>query len=140
MTLKAETFSDLVLFDAATLATTEILDHVASSLPNEAVGLLWSDSTITPLVNQARSPTRFVVSPTLLAEALSTVDPYDKYLVAIYHSHPSGHLAISTDDFGTLQTQLDNNVLLPWIIVTPDGRMAAWGWNSDLCLQKLWST
>lgn len=119
----------------------EIFAHVEVELPFEAVGLVWSDGSISPLINQARSQHRFTVSQALLAEALVAVDPAEKTLVAFYHSHPQGLLDLSKEDFESFKAQC-RTFPLPWIVVTPNKKARLFRWNGsynapskeDLCL------
>lgn len=85
----------------------------------EAVGIIWSDSSVTPLVNQARSSKRFSVSETLFAETLARVDPAEKTMVSLYHSHPSGALFPSSEDQASILTQFRRGIFCPWTIIDP---------------------
>lgn len=96
--------------------------------PNEAVGWLWSDGTITRFINQARSPVRFAVGMTQMAEALAAVDPDEKTLVALYHSHPNGNPEPSAYDIEQMRFQYQIDAVFPWVILTPDGVPHIWRW------------
>lgn len=106
-----------------------IFSHMEDDLPLEACGLVWSDGSITRLINQARSETRFAVSQTLLAEELAQVDVDEKLMVAFYHSHPRGLLELSNEDHASFKDQ-SSYVNLPWLIVTSDRRARIFVWSS----------
>lgn len=87
----------------------------------EVVGIVWSDSSITELTNQARSAQRFSVSERQFAERLADVNPEEKQMVALFHSHPGGYLSLSTDDKKSLWHQwYQANIYIPWMIIPHD--------------------
>lgn len=131
MTLTA-ILTDLMEYDIAVarLGRAEMLNCLLDELPNECVGYLWSDGSITRLVNQARSPWRFSVSTTLMAEALAKADPEVKQLVGLFHSHPGGSLALSETDIECIRLQFAAGVDYPWVIVTTAALMI-WWWDGE---------
>lgn len=103
----------------------EILAHYHSELPNECVGLVWADGGIKRLVNQARSPDRFSISRTQMAEQMAARPEFD-LLVAIYHSHPDGSPRLSKTDEDSLRTQFRKDLFIPWVVVTPYQMILYW--------------
>jgi proteasome lid subunit RPN8/RPN11 len=95
----------------------------------EAVGIIWSDSSISPLVNQARSSKRFAVSESLFAETLAQVDPAEKTMVSLYHSHPSGAMFPSSEDQASILTQFRREIFCPWTIIDPTSPPYAPRWG-----------
>lgn len=102
-----------------------------SESPIEAVGLLWDDSSITRLTNQARSASRFSVGRTQMAEALAATDPNEKLLIGLYHSHPNGSIRPSLADELQMCEQAHMKIALPWLIVTPDHSLHIWWWEMN---------
>lgn len=100
-------------------ALPSIKKQMDGELPNECVGLLWSDGTTTKLINQARSPSRFSVGGMQFLEAIERVDPDVKTLAAFYHSHPGGMLKPSSEDEQQIRLQFAAGVFFPWLIVAP---------------------
>ena len=101
--------------------------HRDKSHPEEAVGVLCSDGSSYPLINQARSNHRFEVSETLLEEAISMLNDVGKQPVAIYHSHPDTASSPSRRDIEMMKT-------MPGalsVIVGLDG-IAGWIWNNGI--------
>lgn len=119
-----------VLVTAARLAFPAMLAHMEHDAPLEAVGWLWDDGTTTRFINQARSPERFAVGTTQMAEALAAVNPDEKNLIAIYHSHPNGNTAPSKYDKEQMKAQVGVGAPYPWLIITPDHYLYAW-WCDD---------
>ena len=115
--------------EAARVAYPALLAHMDYDAPNEAVGLLWDDGTTTRLTNQARSPSRFSVGRTQMAEALADVDPTEKILIGLYHSHPNGMIRPSLTDEMQMCEQAHMEITLPWLIVTPDHSLHIWWWE-----------
>jgi proteasome lid subunit RPN8/RPN11 len=90
-----------------------ILPLLVSDLPNEGVGFVWLQG-ISHVRNQAQSPHRFSFSPTRLSELISEnhdVDP--QYM---YHSHPSGQLNLSSDDWMALRHNWHEGFRVPWVV------------------------
>lgn len=103
--------------------------HTEEEKPNEAVGLIWADSTITQLINQARSPVRFTVSVDQLGAAVQ--DRHIRDLVAIYHSHPHSQGQPSPTDIDMMRDMAESP---GWehvasVIFGTDG-LRCWIWNA----------
>lgn len=116
--------------EAARAGYTKMVNHMLDELPNEAVGLLWGDGSISRLINQARSPLRFAVSQPQLAEAMDAVDP-EILLVGLYHSHPGGRTTLSAEDEDQLRLQFTAGIWIPWFIINPSGNLHAWWWSQE---------
>lgn len=123
--------SDIMRFsvDAALLGHGEMVAHMEEEAPIEAVGWLWDDGTTTRFVNQARSTERFAVGGTQMADALASVDPGEKALIGLYHSHPNGNRLPSAYDEEQIRLQFASGIPIPWLIVTPDRYLTAWWWG-----------
>lgn len=117
-------------------AVEEAYAHAYSLPHEEVVGLVLSDGTIVRLTNQARSPHRFAVSQTQMAEALAEIDPDEVQVVAIYHSHPSTSTTPSLVDEQMMRDQKRDGIGLPWLILVPDGPWDLWEIDEEgeLCL------
>ena len=115
---------------AAQAGYSNVVAHMLRELPNECVGLLWSDGSISRLINQARSPSRFSAGGAQIAEAMEKVDQ-DLLLAAVYHSHPGGRSTLSDDDENQLRLQFAAGVAIPWLIVNPSGDMRVWWWSEE---------
>ena len=102
----------------------DLADYAA---PEEACGLLCHDGTIQPLINQARSTHRFVVSSTLLKEAIDELTSQGSFPIAVYHSHPTRTSYPSRQDEQTLKDSPD----LISVIVGTDAT-TAWIYNDVL--------
>ncbi|MDK1103813.1 MAG: Mov34/MPN/PAD-1 family protein [Actinomycetota bacterium] len=113
-----------VLMEAAGF---DLLNHRNRDYPNEAVGIICADGTCYPLINQARSSSRFEVSITLVREAMEILVRRDLDPVAIYHSHPTSSSDPSARD-GIMMSEL-SGVL--FVVIGNDG-IAAWTWNGKL--------
>lgn len=112
---------------AIVTALPEAYSHARAGMPEEVVGLILSDGTTRPLINQARSSTRFEVSFAQMAEALASINPHTHLVYAIYHSHPAGSLNPSTDDQNQMRAAWsDAGLTLPWVILNPSGPSALW--------------
>lgn len=103
-----------------------VLHHAASHPRQEVVGLILSDGSTIPLVNQARSATRFSVGQGQMAEALASINPDVEMVVALYHSHPTAPPSPSVTDISMMRDQLSAGVPIPWVIVTPRGDWGVW--------------
>lgn len=121
----------MVNFDAIETAIPTIFDHAASLHPEEVVGLVWTDGTVTRLINQARSTTEFSVGVAQLSEALVLVDPNEKTVAAVYHSHPADSTALSHADQKSLKAQWEDDLHTPWVVVTPHNGYSIWEWDPD---------
>lgn len=69
-----------------------------NAYPNEAVGYIRSDALLYPLINQARSPKRFIVSDVLAKEAIDEITRDGAEPAMVYHSHPVGDSTPSNND------------------------------------------
>lgn len=126
------TFDPYFQMEAARFGYHSIVTHMLDELPDEAVGLLWSDGSVSRLINQARSPSRFSVSQPQLAEAMDKVSP-DLLLVGLYHSHPGGKEILSAEDEDQLRLQFTAGIPIPWLIINPSGNLKAWWWSQEDC-------
>lgn len=116
-------------------ATVELMEHSAAAMwehrhdayPQEAVGILCSDGVNYPLINQARSDSRFEVSQTLVKEAIEALVNVGREPVAIYHSHPMTTSSPSNQDISMMK----NMPGALSIIVGQDG-IAAWRYDNGL--------
>jgi len=101
--------------------------HMRDELPNECVGMLMSDSSVVRLINQQRSPNRFEVSLTQMANTLALINPETHTVFAIYHSHPNGVLDLSIPDQHMMKEMwFLAGLPLPWLIVTPEVTRIWW--------------
>ncbi|TMC75097.1 MAG: M67 family metallopeptidase [Chloroflexi bacterium] len=71
----------------------EIVAHARESAPRECCGLLFGDGEVADRLVRGRNvhptpETRYEIDPAQLRAALRGNDDSDRYLVAIYHSHP----------------------------------------------------
>lgn len=71
----------------------EIVAHARESTPRECCGLLFGDGEMADRLVRGRNvhptpETRYEIDPAQLREALAGSDDSDRFLVAIYHSHP----------------------------------------------------
>jgi proteasome lid subunit RPN8/RPN11/molybdopterin converting factor small subunit len=71
----------------------EIVAHARESAPRECCGLLFGDGEVADRLVRGRNvhptpETRYEIDPKQLRDALGQSDDPDRYLVAIYHSHP----------------------------------------------------
>jgi proteasome lid subunit RPN8/RPN11 len=80
----------------------QICAHLSAKLPEEACGLLAGRDGRTLKVflipNAAHSPTRFMMAPAHLLQALEEIDEAGWDLLGIFHSHPAGPPAPSPTD------------------------------------------
>ena len=90
-----------------------VLPLLVSDLPNEGVGFVWAQG-ISHIRNQAQSPTRFSFSPTRLSELIAEQGNIDPQFM--YHTHPSGQLNLSTDDWMALRHNWHEGFHVPWVI------------------------
>ena len=72
----------------------EMVQHARAELPNECVGMLIgsADGTVTeylPLVNELKSPTRFLTEPYSMLRAEKRCRELKLAVLAIFHSHPT---------------------------------------------------
>lgn len=90
-----------------------VLPLLVSDLPNEGIGFVWPQG-ISHLRNQAESPHRFAISPTRLSELI--VENDDSYPQFMYHSHPSGQLNLSSDDWRNMRHNWHEGFHVPWVV------------------------
>lgn len=117
----------------------EIVEHARSELPHESVGMLLgqTDGQAThyiPLVNELKSPTRFLTEATSMLRAEKKRRELQLEVLAIVHSHPSSEPIPSqydkadhySSDVVCLILSLKENIpnLQGWWI-KPDGVMPA---------------
>jgi proteasome lid subunit RPN8/RPN11 len=67
--------------------------HARESAPRECCGLLFGDGEVADRLVRGRNvhatpETRYEIDPAQLREAIVATDDTDRFLVAIYHSHP----------------------------------------------------
>jgi proteasome lid subunit RPN8/RPN11 len=108
-------------------ASVEMTDHRDEVYPNEAVGILCSDGSCFPLINQARSAHRLEVSAMLVGEAIDMLIERGLSPVAFYHSHPTSASGPSSRDIQMMQTKPG----ALFVIVGQDG-IAGWLWDEAL--------
>ena len=63
--------------------------HADTTSPHEVVGIIASDGSVYPLINQRRSASEFEVSSRLVREGIEQIKARDLEPVAFYHSHPT---------------------------------------------------
>jgi len=72
----------------------EMRQHVASCLPEEACGLIGGKSgqtrLVIPITNDLHSPDRFRMNPNEQLKGFETLASHGLDLIAIFHSHPNG--------------------------------------------------
>ena len=108
-------------------AASEMLEHRDETYPQEAVGILCSDGSCWPLINQARSAHRLEVSAILVSEAHTMLRERGRNPVAYYHSHPDSASGPSDRDVSMMQT-------VPgalFVIIGQDG-ISGWQWEDKL--------
>lgn len=104
-----------------------LLAHRDDEYPLEAVGIICSDGTTYPLINQARSGHRFEVSEVLMKEAIDILAERGLHPVAVYHSHPDSSSGPSNRDILMMQ-----NMPGALSIIVGRDAIAAWLWNDGL--------
>lgn len=72
----------------------QMVEHARAEQPNECVGMLIGsdDGTVAeyvPLVNELKSPTRFLTEPMSMLRAEKRCRELGKQVLAIFHSHPT---------------------------------------------------
>jgi proteasome lid subunit RPN8/RPN11 len=72
----------------------EIVAHARETAPRECCGLLFGDGEVADRLVRGRNvhptpETRYEIDPAQLRQALAGADDSDRFLVAIYHSHPA---------------------------------------------------
>ena len=81
----------------------EMVRHARAELPNECVGMLIgsADGDATeylPLVNELKSPTRFLTEPYSMLLAEKRCRELKRQVLAIFHSHPTSEPVPSRHD------------------------------------------
>ncbi len=95
--------------------------------PNEGVGIVTIDCIVYPLINQARSSTRFIVNERLVHEAQEELKGQGHTPVTFYHTHPVSPPSPSARDELWLEEH-PNQVMM---IVGKTG-IAGWVWTDRL--------
>lgn len=80
------------------LIVDDLVKYSEACRPHEAVALLTSKGRIHPLINQRRSSHEFMVSISLVQEAIEEIQASGDTPVAIFHSHPNGSARPSKTD------------------------------------------
>ncbi|MBK9208810.1 MAG: M67 family metallopeptidase [Anaerolineales bacterium] len=79
-----------------------MIAHVDSLSPLEACGLLAGQDSkveaVLAVMNQAQSPTRYVMDPIEQLNAFEWIDSQNMELLGIFHSHPTGPETVSPTD------------------------------------------
>lgn len=109
-----------------------IQEHSRKESPFEAVGLIHKDGTITKLVNQARSSTRFSVGITQLEAHLYRPEHFAN-LHAIYHTHPKSTSHPSQHDQAMMKEMANDPFWkkIPFAILGLD-KLTVWTWDDGL--------
>lgn len=88
----------------------QMVEHARSEQPNECVGMLIGSSEgvvkeYLPLVNELKSPTRFLTEPRSMLRAEKRCREQKLNVLAIFHSHPTSEPVPSkydvTDHYGS---------------------------------------
>lgn len=123
---------DPEVIDAITRAIPKMDAHMREDHPIECVGLILGAGQTVPLINQARSQTRFAVSKAQLAAALADIPPETDKVYALYHSHPEGSTSLSPADIHNMSYAWTfEGFMLPWVLLTPDNPPSLW-WLDQL--------
>ena len=118
--------------DALTAVSKPVISHAQSSLPNEAVGLIWMDGMTMRLHAETATPSSFHLSHDRLIEALS-LRP-DSYALGVYHSHPGGAIIPSDTDLACMEMYHTAGIDLVWPIIalySDFASMATYRWNPE---------
>ena len=79
-----------------------IVEHAASTQPNECCGILGGKGNVVtsvhPLTNDLASPDGFFANPAELFQAIRKMRQSREEMIGIYHSHPFGPSQPSTRD------------------------------------------
>jgi len=111
-----------------TSAADNLFAAAALEDPQEAVGIFCLDGTLLPLVNQARSSSRFVVSNRLFMEAIDDAIAKDLYPLGVYHSHPNRPPDPSPADIAFMEQW--PGVISVIVSLHPE-QIVAWEYSSD---------
>jgi len=81
----------------------QMVEHARAELPNECVGMLIGsgDGVVTeylPLVNELKSPTRFLTEPRSMLRAEKRCRELQFKVLALFHSHPTSPAVPSKHD------------------------------------------
>ena len=100
----------------------KIIAHLRSALPHEGCGFLSGVESrvvgVWPIANLAASPTRFRMEPAAQVATLLAIEASGETLLAIYHSHPHGPMALSPED---VMEAYDPNIIQ--VLGVPDGNI-----------------
>lgn len=110
-------------------ASSALYEARDDAYPEEGVGILCIDATVYPLINQARSHKRFVVSERLVLEKQLELYEQGFSPVAFYHSHPTSPAGPSNRDLHWME----EHPRQVSVIVGNDG-IAAWWWDEESIL------
>lgn len=120
------------IMEAIVKAIPPAVQHSIEGLPEEVVGLVLSDGSTIPLINQARSDRRFEVSVAQLANVLSLINPDTHLVYSLYHSHPGSSLDLSPADQTNMRIHWSAGGLrLPWLVVSPETSEARLWWIDE---------
>ena len=108
-------------------ASTALYEARDKAYPNEGVGIVTIDCIVYPLINQARSATRFIVNERLVHEAQQELKGQGHTPVTFYHTHPASPPSPSARDELWLEEH-PNQVMM---IVGKSG-IASWVWTDRL--------
>ena len=95
--------------------------------PQEGVGIITADAIVYPLINQARSPERFIVNEKLVHEAQMELLENGHIPVAFYHTHPTGASSPSARD--ELWMEENNGQVM---LIVSRKSIAGWVWTDRL--------
>ena len=105
----------------------DLTDAHLDAYPLEGVGILTEDAIVYPLINQARSPERFVVNEKLVHEAQMELLGQKHATVAFYHTHPTGDSSPSARD--ELWMEENNSQVM---VIVGKKSIAGWVWTDRL--------
>ncbi len=125
-------FVDLASVIEAVLdvAAEAIWNHRQRDFPIEAVGIVFSDGSTQPLINQLRSETAYAVNPLFVEEAFAEGDARGVVPLAFYHTHPKAEARPSLHDIDMME-QLPG---APFVIAGTDG-IKTWVWEDGQAKQ-----
>jgi proteasome lid subunit RPN8/RPN11 len=106
------------------LIVDDLQKYTEAHLPEEAVALITDKGCIHPLINQRRSKHQFMVSTTLVKEAIEEIHYRGDRAVAIFHSHPTSSANPSDADKEMMQ-QADDTVFM----ILGTDRLSAYMWE-----------
>lgn len=105
--------------DTLTAAHRKVVAHCMRDKPREAVGLIWGDSVVTPLINESCDSDRrnWVRAENIRAAVDARTDAGDTPVLSIYHSHPRGQLLPSDRDHTTMKNWFEMGWDMTWTVV-----------------------